>query len=81
MELQAISPSELRALLNEGVTNFAFRKVGGNLRLAMGTTNLDSIPAQHHPNGVGHSGSNVKYFDLEKQAWRSVSSAVSIYKQ
>lgn len=81
MELQAIDPSELRALLNQGVTQFAFRKVGGNLRLAIGTTNLDNIPAQHHPIGVGATGSQVCYFDLEKQEWRSVSSRSQIYKR
>lgn len=73
MVLNPINPSELRSRLNNGVVQFAFKKVDGNLRTAIGTTNLSSIPVKHHPNGGNPRRDAVAYYDVEKQEWRSVS--------
>ena len=80
MVLTPVNPVVLRARLQEGITQFAFKKLDGDLRTAVGTTNLGSIPMTHHPKGTGKSPSNVvAFFDVEKQAWRSVSTSMEIF--
>lgn len=74
MVLTPTSPSELREALRRGVTQFAFKKLDGTLRTAVGTTNLSTIPVEMHPKGVRQSSPNaVVFFDVEKREWRSVS--------
>lgn len=78
--LGAIDPNKLREKLLEGMTQFAFRKRDGSLRLAMGTTNLGLILIQWHPKGTGKTtDATVRYFDIQRQRWRSVSSREPIY--
>lgn len=80
MILTPVNPSVLRVRLQEGITQFAFKKLDGDLRTAVGTTNLGSIPIEHHPTGRGQSPSSVvRFFDVEKQAWRSVSTSMEIF--
>lgn len=79
MVLEPISPSSLREALNKGTIQFAFRKKDGNLRLALGTTNLELVPIEDHPAGNGSSSKVVPYFDLNKNQWRSVSAVEPIY--
>lgn len=78
--LGSIDANTLREKLTEGMTQFAFRKKDGSLRLAFGTTNLSLIPVQWHPKGLRESGENVvRYFDIQRSRWRSVSSSEPIY--
>jgi hypothetical protein len=80
MILNPIDPQNLRELLNFGIVQFAFKKLDGNLRTALGTTNLDSIPIEDHPSGRGQSPSSVvAYYDLSKNAWRSVSTSKEMF--
>lgn len=80
MVLNPINPAELRARLNEGTVQFAFKKLDGNLRTAVGTTNLDTIPVDAHPTGKGKSATSVvTFFDLTKNAWRSVSTSREMF--
>ena len=80
MTMTPIEPSKLRELLNEGTVQFAFKKIDGDLRTALGTTSLGKIPLDHHSNGNGEApASVVTFFDLEKQAWRSVSETQEIF--
>ena len=80
MVLEPISPSALREALNKGTIQFAFRKKDGNLRIALGTTNMELVPVDDHPKGTGKSSSKqVPYFDLKKNSWRSVSAVEPIY--
>lgn len=73
MTLTPITPNELRNSLNRGAVQFAFKKLDGTLRTAVGTTNLATIPQESHPRGVRQSSPNVVvFFDLEKSAWRSI---------
>jgi hypothetical protein len=75
-----ITHEGLRSRLRNGVVQFAFKKLDGSLRTAFGTTNLSSIPVDHHPKGVRDSSSRaVVFFDLEKQAWRSLSVRVEVF--
>lgn len=80
MNMNPILPADLRTLLNERTVQFAFKKLDGSLRTAVGTTSLSSIPVDKHPTGNASSPSSVvTYFDLEKNAWRSVSESQEIF--
>lgn len=69
---------------------FAYYKKDGSIRNAFGTLNMDLIPDEFHPKGeiklneeVDFTASNLKYFDLDKNGWRSLpldSSAVFIFE-
>jgi hypothetical protein len=79
MILNPIDPSELRARLNRGTVQFAFKKLDGNLRTAIGTTCIENIPVDHHPKGGTSSDKVVVYFDLQKSEWRSVNITREIF--
>ena len=74
MNLRPITASDLKRALARGVVQFAFKKLGGELRTAVGTTNLSSIPVQSHPKGARPASEKVVcFFDIEKREWRAVS--------
>ena len=53
---------------------FAFIKLNGQIRDAVGTTNLAYVPAEKQPKGlvpIAEQYATVAYFDLEKEEWRS----------
>ncbi len=81
MVMKKIESQELRIKLSEGTVQFAFKKIDGTLRTAIGTTNMTTVPQEHHPSGRGGESSlaSVRYFDIEKGAWRSVSSSKDIF--
>jgi hypothetical protein len=80
MNFLQTEPNTLRSRLREGVVQFAFEKLDGSLRTAIGTTNLSSIPTESHPQGVRESSEKVvTFFDMEKKEWRSVSILRKIY--
>lgn len=64
---------EIKKMLNQGEVKFVFTKKDGTEREARGTTNLGTIPEESHPKGTGADvvGDQVRYFDLDKNAWRS----------
>ncbi len=75
-----MTQDEFARMLIHGVVVFAFRKKDGSVRPAKGTLKMDLIPAALHPKGEAGCGAseakpstNQKYFDLEKNAWRSFS--------
>ncbi len=71
---EPISIPELRKLLRKKIVNFEFIKIDGKVRPARGTTNLKYVPSEDHPKGIRPSSDNVAtFFDLDKDAWRSVS--------
>jgi len=71
---EPISVPELRKLLRKKIVNFEFIKIDGDVRPARGTTRLDYIPKEDHPKGIRPSSDAVAtFFDLDKDAWRSVS--------
>jgi len=66
--------SDLRNELANGVTNFAFIKKDGSVRVAKGTTNLAFVPVDKQPKGTGKASEKVlAYFDLDKDNWRCLS--------
>lgn len=66
------SIENLKELMRNGIVSFKYQKVNGEFREAKGTLNLDNIPEDQHPKGVGESNDDiVKYYDVEKESWRS----------
>lgn len=63
----------LKAKLNGGVAHFTYQKTNGTIREAWGTTASNLMRATQ--NGKGLSGdmvNTVKYWDIEKGAYRSL---------
>ena len=61
--------------LRERVVSFKFNKKDGTIREAKGTTKSDLIPETQLSTGTGRkytpNPNSVKYFDIEKEGWRS----------
>jgi hypothetical protein len=75
-----IDAEDLRKRLHEGDVKFQFKKKNGDMRDAVGTTNLESVPESSHPSGDRDSSPKVVvFFDLDKGEWRSVSKDTEIY--
>jgi hypothetical protein len=71
---EPISVPELRKLLRKNIVNFEFIKLDGHVRPAKGTTMMKYIPKDQQPKGIRPSSDMVATFwDMEKDAWRSVS--------
>lgn len=71
---EPISVPELRKLLRKNIVNFEFIKLDGHVRPARGTTMMRYIPKDQQPKGIRPSSDMVATFwDMEKDAWRSVS--------
>lgn len=80
MEYTSLTIEQLTEKLDNGTVRFAFEKVGGNLRIALGTRSLSMIPSQFHPKGKRKVDVTLPYFDLEKMCWRSISKLKKIYQ-
>ena len=77
--LKNITHQELKEKLNQGSVKFYFKKIKGELRIALGTLDLSRIPNQNHPKGGKISDKQVAYYDLEKGSWRSVSKTQEVW--
>ena len=77
--LTSITHEQLQERLRAGSAKFYFRKVGGELRIALGTLDLSRIPNSNHPKGGKISDKQVASYDLEKGSWRSVSVTQEIW--
>jgi hypothetical protein len=77
--LKNITHQELKEKLNQGAVKFYFKKIKGELRIALGTLDLSRIPNQNHPKGGKISDKQVAYYDLEKGSWRSVSKTQEVW--
>lgn len=78
-----MTTAEFKVKLAEGVISFGFTKKDGSFRKALGTRNLNLIPAEDVPVLAGgpEKTNSIPFWDLEKKAWRSVSvdSIVEVY--
>jgi len=80
MQLKPITHIALRTELRTGIVNFAFKKLDGTLRTAVGTTVLSLIPEANWPTGRRESSPNaVVFFDIEKREWRSLSTRAEVF--
>jgi hypothetical protein len=77
--LTKITHEDLKQKLNQGSVKFYFRKVGGELRIALGTLDLNRLPQDKIPKGGKKPGNATAYYDLEKGQWRSVSETQEIW--
>ena len=79
-----LTHDELRQYLRESQVFFEYKKVDGTLRQAWGTLKPDLIPSDQTPKdsstGVTkeNKSTNLRYFDIDKNAWRSVSGDTSL---
>lgn len=72
------SIEEFKNELRKGKVRFKYYKVDGEIREAYGTLNKDIIGDENLPKGdkdIHVSEYNIRYFDLEKKAWRSFKSS------
>lgn len=74
-----ITHEVLRERLRQGTVRFYFRKTDGSLRIAMGTLDLTRVPSSGQPRGGNAPQGVTTFFDLEKNAWRSVSHTQQIW--
>ena len=79
--LKQITHQDLKNKLKGGSQKFFFRKLNGELRIAIGTLDLNRIPSQNHPKGMPGPGRVTCYYDLEKGLWRSVSVTQEIWTE
>jgi hypothetical protein len=77
-----ITQEELKYNLRGYVpVTFSYRKSNGEIRIATGTLNPSLIPEGKMPKETGKNmGANLKYFDLEKESWRSLTQDCSLIK-
>jgi len=70
-----ITVKKLAKLLSEGEVNFSFTKKDGTERIVKATLNENLIPKNHLPKEDTKkvNGSNQKFYDLDKNEWRSLS--------
>jgi len=80
LEVDIISIKALRNILQEGKIRFEYEKKDGSKRQAYGTLWEGCIPDDKKPSGMGYVGSNLRYYDLDKEAWRSIGTDVSTVK-
>lgn len=59
--------------LSKRLVEFEYQKKDGTIRKAKGTTKSEIIPEVAQPKGVdrNYSVENVRYYDTEKEGWRS----------
>lgn len=77
--LNQISHPSLKDKLKNGSTKFYFRKISGELRIAIGTLDLSRIPSQQKPKSGKGPNKCTTYYDLEKGLWRSISESQEIW--
>ncbi len=68
------SYDEFEKYLKQGIINFTYKKVSGEVRHARGTTNPKYIDEHNGtPNGTGKFESNdvLRYWDVNSEGWRS----------
>lgn len=74
-----ITHEDLKSKLRQGEVKFYFRKTSGEIREALGTLDLGSIPSSAHPKGGNGPANATSYYDIEKGFWRSISESQDIW--
>jgi len=86
---QPITQDELKELLYKGKVLFEYTKVDGTKRKAWGTLSTEFIPSYTPPTSIvdvstGHivrTYTHLRYYDLDRCGWRSVSGSTSLIIQ
>ena len=70
-----MTPRGFKKVLRYNATpvKFKYKKKDGSIREAVGTTNFDLVPEEHQPKLADARAAEglVKYYDTEKNGWRS----------
>lgn len=69
--VQAWKVAKLKKALAAGEAKFTFQKTNGEVREAIGTTKAGAFQYEYKGTERTESPNQIKYFDLEKSAWRS----------
>lgn len=73
-----VTIDKLKDLLREGKVNFEYTKTDGTVRNANGTLKMDFIPDTMRPTDSStYKFTNLRYFDIDKNEWRSVSGSTT----
>jgi hypothetical protein len=70
--MKTVSIEELRMLLQRKKVHFEYDKKDGTICEAYGTLKSSLIPKELQPKNESQVFSNFRYFDLDKNGWRSV---------
>jgi len=73
MEKKEVNINEFKKALRNGKVEFKYTKKNGEERTAIGTLNIDVMGAENTPKGTGYeiTDSNIRYYDLNSEGWRS----------
>ena len=74
--MKKVAMNELKEVLQMERAWFEYTKKDGTIRKAYGTLQYAFIPENLHPKDPYKKYVNFRYFDLEKNAWRSISSDI-----
>lgn len=73
MEKTEVNINEFRKALHERVVEFKYTKKNGEERSARGTLNIEVMGEENVPKGTGYeiTDTNIRYYDLDSNGWRS----------
>ena len=73
MEKKEVNINEFKKALHNGVVEFKYKKKNGEERTARGTLNIEVMGEENTPKGTGYeiTDSNIRYYDLNSEGWRS----------
>ena len=74
--MKTINIELLKEILLMEKVYFEYKKRDGTIRKAYGTLQYNFIPEDKHPKDSLYEYSNLRFFDLEKKEWRSISKDV-----
>jgi hypothetical protein len=70
--MRTISIQMLKEILQMEKVYFEYTKKDGSIRKAYGTRQYAFIPEVQQPKNESFDSKNLRYFDLDKNAWRSI---------
>ena len=73
METKEVNIKAFKKALHDGKVEFKYTKKNGEERIAIGTLNTDVMGKENEPKGTGYeiTDSNIRYYDLNSNGWRS----------
>lgn len=73
MEKFETNIDDFKNALRKGVVEFKYKKKNGEIRDAKGTLNIDVMGNDNAPKGTGYDiiDTNIRYYDLNSEGWRS----------
>ena len=71
--IKDVNITNFKNALHKGVVEFKYIKKNGEIRTAKGTLNIDVMGEDNAPKGTGYDivDTNIRYYDLNSEGWRS----------